>query len=127
MDLISLLPDFLTQSLKNLAHYSAFINVGCYYLLLILCLSAICYYCYGVYAVIDFCSQPTTTASDFQPPISVLKPICGLDIDTYETLNLFAYKIIQNMKLFSVCVMATIHVCLLSSKLLQTSPMLILV
>lgn len=56
--------------------------------LLILCLSAICYYCYAIYAATKFFSQPTQL-EDFHPPITILKPICGLDIDTYENFASF--------------------------------------
>lgn len=61
-------------------------------LLLILCLVAICYYCYGIYAAIKFFSYETQIDPDFHPPISILKPICGLDIDTYENFASFCQQ-----------------------------------
>lgn len=92
MHTMFLIFNFLTISLNNNGNYEVFFAQGCYYLLLILCWSAILYYCYGIYAVIDFCSQTTTTASDFHPPISVIKPICGLDVDTYENFKSFCQQ-----------------------------------
>ncbi|MBW4575818.1 MAG: bacteriohopanetetrol glucosamine biosynthesis glycosyltransferase HpnI [Aphanothece sp. CMT-3BRIN-NPC111] len=75
-------------------NYSAFREPGNYLLLLlaILCLSAICYYCYTIYAAIEFFSHPTQIDPDFHPPISILKPICGLDIDTYENFASFCFQ-----------------------------------
>lgn len=61
-------------------------------LLLILCLVAICYYCYGIYAAIKFFSYETQIDPDFHPPITILKPICGLDIDTYENFASFCQQ-----------------------------------
>lgn len=69
--------------------YFAFIGILAYFLLLILCLSAIWYYCYAIYAAIEFFSQPTKLDPDFHPPVTILKPICGLDIDTYENFASF--------------------------------------
>jgi len=57
--------------------------------ILLLCLSSVCYYCYAIYAAMQFFSQATEIAPQFQPPITVLKPICGLDIDTYENFASF--------------------------------------
>jgi ceramide glucosyltransferase len=61
-------------------------------LLFILCLSAIWYYCYGIYAAIKFFSQKTQIDPNFHPPITVLKPICGLDIDQYENFASFCQQ-----------------------------------
>jgi ceramide glucosyltransferase len=65
---------------------------GYYFLLLLLCLSAIWYYCYAIYAAIEFFSDSTKIEPDFHPPISILKPICGLDIDTYENFASFCQQ-----------------------------------
>ncbi|KYC41434.1 glycosyl transferase [Scytonema hofmannii PCC 7110] len=59
------------------------------FLLGMLCLSAIWYNCYAIYAAIKFFSHPTQIDSDFHPPVTILKPICGLDIDTYENFASF--------------------------------------
>lgn len=59
------------------------------FLLLILCLVAIGYNCYAIYAAIQFLSHPTQIDPDFHPPVTILKPICGLDIDTYENFASF--------------------------------------
>ncbi len=72
--------------------YFTLIGTGLYLVLLILCLSAICYYCYAIYAAIEFFSHPTQVDPDFHPPITILKPICGLDIDTYENFASFCQQ-----------------------------------
>ncbi len=59
------------------------------FLTLTLCLSAIWYYCYAIYAAVEFFSQPQKFDPDFRPPMTVLKPVCGLDIDAYENLASF--------------------------------------
>ncbi|MBD0261652.1 MAG: bacteriohopanetetrol glucosamine biosynthesis glycosyltransferase HpnI [Tolypothrix sp. T3-bin4] len=69
--------------------YFALTGAAIQFLLLIVCLSGICYYCYGIYAAIKFFSHPTEIDPDFHPPITILKPICGLDIDTYENFASF--------------------------------------
>ncbi|WP_199331038.1 MULTISPECIES: bacteriohopanetetrol glucosamine biosynthesis glycosyltransferase HpnI [unclassified Calothrix] len=70
------------------------------WLLLILCLAAICFYCYSIYAAIAFFTQPRTINPEFLPPVTILKPICGVDRDAEENLASFcqqdypAYQII---------------------------------
>ena len=61
-------------------------------LLLILCLSAVWYYVYTIYAAIEFFGVSTPVAPDFHPPVTILKPICGLDIDTYENFASFCQQ-----------------------------------
>ena len=73
-------------------NYFALIGTLAYFLLLILCLLAIWYYCYAIYAAIEFFSQPTNLDPDFHPPVTILKPICGLDIDTYENFASFCQQ-----------------------------------
>ncbi len=58
-------------------------------LLLFFCLSAIFFYCYAIYALIVMEGQPHSIASSFQPPVSILKPICGLDGNAYANLASF--------------------------------------
>lgn len=73
------------------------------FILLILCLSAVLFYCYGIYAAIAFCYHASVDPS-FHPPITILKPICGLDSDAYENLasfcrqNYSTYQIIFSVR-----------------------------
>ena len=57
--------------------------------LIILCLSAVWFYWYAVYASLDLFSKPATIDPDFHPPLSILKPIQGLEADEYEALASF--------------------------------------
>lgn len=59
------------------------------FLLLLGCLSAIAYYCLALYAAIDFLRTSAPVDPDFHPPVSILKPLCGLDRNTYENLASF--------------------------------------
>lgn len=58
-------------------------------LLWCLCLSAVLFYCYGIYAAIAFLRQSQTSNCEFHPPVTILKPLCGLDSDAYA--NLFSF------------------------------------
>ena len=53
------------------------------------CLVAIFYAGLGIYSAIDFLSQPKQVTPEFHPPVSILKPLCGLDSNTYENLASF--------------------------------------
>jgi len=61
------------------------------YLLLILCVSAIWFYCYSIYAAIDFFGS-AAPVEPFQPCVTILKPICGVDSDAYENLASFCQQ-----------------------------------
>lgn len=56
---------------------------------LILCLGAIVYYCYTIYAARDFLAQPQQLNKEFHPPVTILKPVCGLDKESYKNLESF--------------------------------------
>ncbi|MBR8837713.1 MAG: bacteriohopanetetrol glucosamine biosynthesis glycosyltransferase HpnI [Stigonema ocellatum SAG 48.90 = DSM 106950] len=60
-------------------------------LLLILCVWAVLFYCYGIYAAIAH-THPYAINPNFHPPITILKPICGLDRDAYENLASFCQQ-----------------------------------
>ncbi|MEH2002452.1 MAG: bacteriohopanetetrol glucosamine biosynthesis glycosyltransferase HpnI [Nostoc sp.] len=58
-------------------------------LILILCLSATLFYCYSIYSAVVTFGKSHIYAPNFSPPITILKPICGLDKDIYENLATF--------------------------------------
>ena len=68
---------------------SAFLTTFINWLLLLLCLSAVWFYCYAIYAAIAHTRNLYLKNANFHPPITILKPICGLDGDAYENLATF--------------------------------------
>ncbi len=62
------------------------------FLLLSLCLSAFWFYCYAIYAAITFFNRPQPVEQDFHPPVTILKPICGLDGEAYENFASFCQQ-----------------------------------
>ncbi|PSB16776.1 glycosyl transferase [Phormidesmis priestleyi ULC007] len=59
------------------------------FLPLFLCLSAIGYYGYAIYAAHRFFSQIDPIDPNFHPSVSILKPVCGSDRDAYKNLASF--------------------------------------
>jgi ceramide glucosyltransferase len=57
------------------------------------CLVAFCFYLYAAY-ISMFCFRQTALANtDYHPPISILKPLCGLDPDAYTKLSSFCQQV----------------------------------
>lgn len=61
-------------------------------LLLIPCLSSVWFYGYAIYAARDLFSQPPRLHAGFLPPISILKPLSGLDREAYANLASFCQQ-----------------------------------
>jgi ceramide glucosyltransferase len=68
-------------------------------LLLILCLAAIAYYSYAIYATFNFLDQDTEPDSSYHPSVSILKPICGFDEQTYTNLASFCRQDYPNYQI----------------------------
>jgi ceramide glucosyltransferase len=62
-------------------------------ILLIFCLVSIWFYCYAIYAGIARFGNPTPIDPNFHPSVTILKPICGLDRNTYENLASFCQQV----------------------------------
>ena len=61
-------------------------------LMLILCLSAVLFYTYGVYTAIIFLRDSPPINPEFHPPVTILKPLCGIDQGTYTNLASFCQQ-----------------------------------
>jgi ceramide glucosyltransferase len=61
-------------------------------LLFILCLSAVLFYTYGVYTAIGFLRDSPPINPEFYPPVTILKPLCGVDKGTYTNLASFCQQ-----------------------------------
>jgi len=59
---------------------------------LVFCLTAMIYYCLAAYSALDFLAQANHINPDFHPPVSILKPVCGLDANTYRNLASFCQQ-----------------------------------
>ena len=66
---------------------------------LFFCLISIVYYCLAIYSAIDFLSQKLPVDPNFHPAISLLKPLCGLDTNTYGNLASFCYQDYPNYQI----------------------------
>lgn len=56
------------------------------------CLTAIAYYSLAIYSTWDFLKQSIPLDPAFHPPISILKPVCGLDHNAYDNLASFCQQ-----------------------------------
>ncbi|MEH2247945.1 bacteriohopanetetrol glucosamine biosynthesis glycosyltransferase HpnI [Nostoc sp.] len=73
-------------------------------LLVILCISSVLFYGYGIYAAITFWIHPHPIDPQFHPPVTILKPICGLDSYAYENFSSFCQQDYPEYQMiFGVC------------------------
>ncbi|MEH2465236.1 bacteriohopanetetrol glucosamine biosynthesis glycosyltransferase HpnI [Nostoc sp.] len=73
-------------------------------LLVILCISSVLFYGYGIYAAITFWSYPHPIDPEFHLPVTILKPICGLDSYAYENFTSFCQQDYPEYQIiFGVC------------------------
>ena len=62
------------------------------FLLIVFCLVAIWFYSYAIYGAWDYVVHPQSIDPTFKPPVTILKPLCGLDEDAYENLASFCQQ-----------------------------------
>jgi len=83
--------DLVKAIVSNVINSGGVLTIICW-LLLLLSLTATCFYCYSTYAALDFFGRPNQIAPDFHPPLTVLKPICGLDSNAYQNMASFCQQ-----------------------------------
>jgi ceramide glucosyltransferase len=94
------------------------------FLLLLWCLIAIFYYGLAAYAAISFLSQARPLNPDFHPPVSILKPLCGLDRHTYTHLASFCQQDYPHYEIIFGVQDPTDPVILIVQQLIQDFPAL---
>lgn len=62
------------------------------FLLIIFCLVALWFYGYATYGAWDYIVHPHSIDPTFEPPVTILKPLCGLDENAYENLASFCQQ-----------------------------------
>lgn len=67
--------------------------------LFVLSVSTIFFYLFSIYAAIQFFRRRPQKNFDFQPPVTILKPVCGLDDNTYENLASFCNQDYPNYQI----------------------------
>jgi ceramide glucosyltransferase len=61
-------------------------------LLLGLCLGALWFYGYGIYSTISYLAHQDAVDQEFRPRLTILKPLCGVDAETYTNLLSFCQQ-----------------------------------
>ena len=69
------------------------------FLPLLFCVSAIGYYLFAIYTAHRFFAQTEPIEADFQPSVSILKPVCGCDRDAYRNLASFCCQQYPNYQI----------------------------
>jgi ceramide glucosyltransferase len=69
------------------------------FVLTVLCFTAIGYYGCAIYSVRDFFARPTKGNPSFHPPVTILKPMCGLDSNAYENFASFCQQDYPNYQI----------------------------
>lgn len=67
--------------------------------LLVLSLSTVFFYLFSIHAAIQFFRPKHQKNDDFQPPVTILKPVCGLDDNTYDNLASFCNQDYPNYQI----------------------------
>ncbi|BAU14143.1 glycosyl transferase, group 2 family protein, putative [Leptolyngbya sp. NIES-3755] len=67
--------------------------------LFVLSLSTVFFYLFSIQAAIQFFRPKRSQNSNFQPPVTILKPVCGLDDNTYENLASFCNQNYPNYQI----------------------------
>ncbi|BAZ30486.1 putative glycosyl transferase, group 2 family protein [Cylindrospermum sp. NIES-4074] len=71
---------------------SVVLSTASFLLLFILCVTAVFFYCYGIYAAIAFWRHPHPLDPQFYPAITILKPLCGVDSHAEKNLASFCQQ-----------------------------------
>jgi len=77
----SILRDF-GHPMLAISHYAVWIP-------LLFCFTAVIYYGLVIYSTLDFLKQNIPVDPTFHPPVTILKPLCGIDKNFYEILSSF--------------------------------------